>query len=145
MNLTAEASRATSTHAEVMEYIAGLQALGRPELFVTSFGRSPQGRELPLLVLSADDRSAVTTAERVVLAERLAGWAEQYPDVPVTQVLLQGPAAAALVRRSEHAQLVVVGAHGRGNLSGMLLGSVSQAVLRRAQCPVAVVRPATGR
>jgi hypothetical protein len=45
--------QATSTHAQVMAYLAELSALGRPELHVTSFGRSPQGRELPLLVLSS--------------------------------------------------------------------------------------------
>jgi hypothetical protein len=43
----------TSLHAEVMEFIAGLSALNDPRLHVTSFGASPQGRELPLLVLSA--------------------------------------------------------------------------------------------
>ncbi|MBO0850260.1 MAG: universal stress protein, partial [Pseudonocardia sp.] len=39
------------------------------------------------------------------------------------------------------AQLVVVGSHGRGGLSGLTSGSVSQSLLRHAPCPVAVVRP----
>ncbi|WP_408630179.1 universal stress protein [Amycolatopsis mongoliensis] len=34
-------------------------------------------------------------------------------------------------------QLVVAGSHGRGGLRGLLLGSTSQALLRRAICPVA--------
>lgn len=46
--------RATSTHAEVLAYIGELAALGRGRLHVTSFGATPQGRELPLLVLSAN-------------------------------------------------------------------------------------------
>lgn len=45
--------RATSTHAEVMAFIEELKALGSPLLHVTNFGHSPQGRELPLLVLSS--------------------------------------------------------------------------------------------
>ena len=51
----AEATRyeETSRHADVMAFISGLQAMGDPRLHVTSFGMSPQGRELPLLVLSA--------------------------------------------------------------------------------------------
>jgi len=56
----AEATRyeETSRHADVMAFIAGLSARGDRRLHVTSFGASPQGRELPLLVLSAH---AVTT------------------------------------------------------------------------------------
>ena len=51
----AEATRyeETSRHADVMTFIAGLEALGDPRLHVTGFGASPQGRVLPLLVLSA--------------------------------------------------------------------------------------------
>ena len=51
----AEATRyeETSRHADVMTFIAGLQAKGDRRLHVESFGESPQGRDLPLLVLSA--------------------------------------------------------------------------------------------
>lgn len=76
------------------------------------------------------------------LAERLAGWQEQYPDVHVTREVVRDRPARALLRRAEHAQLVVVGSRGRGGFTGLLLGSTSQHLLHHAQSPVAVVRTA---
>jgi nucleotide-binding universal stress UspA family protein len=89
------------------------------------------------------DWSSIAEDEEVVLAERLAGWSTKYPDVPVRRVVQRDGAATALVELSRDAQLVVVGSRGRGQLSGLLLGSVSHGVLHRSHCPVAVVRPDT--
>ena len=74
------------------------------------------------------------------LAERLAGWQEQYPDVHIQRRLPCDRPAHWLVAESEHAQLVVVGNRGRGGFAGLLLGSVSSAVARKSQAPVIVVR-----
>ena len=76
-----------------------------------------------------------------VLAERLAGWQEQYPDVPVRRVLVCDKPARWLLEEAEPAQLVVVGSHGRGGFPGMLVGSVSSAVAHSAKIPVVVHRP----
>jgi hypothetical protein len=46
--------RETSLHADVMRFVRALADRADPRLFVTSFGISPGGRELPLLVLSKD-------------------------------------------------------------------------------------------
>ena len=43
----------TSLHADVMGFLAALAARNDPRFHLTSFGASPEGRELPLCVLSA--------------------------------------------------------------------------------------------
>jgi len=83
------------------------------------------------------------SAESAVLAERLAGWGQKYPQVEVRRTVVRDGAVRALVTASAGAQLVVVGSRGRGNAAGLLLGSVSHGVLHGAHCAVAVVRPGT--
>jgi hypothetical protein len=64
-----------------------------------------------------------------------------FPGIDVRTKLVHGHPAQALIDSSAGAELVVVGSRGRGGFAGMLLGSVSQAVLQHAACPVAVIRP----
>lgn len=87
------------------------------------------------------DLAAAEAREQEVLAERLAGWSEKYPDVVVRRVVVPDRPARALVERSHDAQLVVVGSRGRGGFTGLLLGSVGRTLMQHAACPVAVVRP----
>jgi nucleotide-binding universal stress UspA family protein len=84
---------------------------------------------------------AIETVEQLLLAERLAGWGEKYPDVEVRRVVARDRPAHALIQQAVTAQLLVVGSRGRGSAAGLVLGSVSHAVLHHAPCPVAVVRP----
>jgi nucleotide-binding universal stress UspA family protein len=62
-----------------------------------------------------------------------------YPDVDIDYRAVGGHPADALVNASCDARLLVVGSRGLGGLKGLLLGSVSQGLLRDAECPLAVV------
>jgi nucleotide-binding universal stress UspA family protein len=74
------------------------------------------------------------------LAERLAGWRERYPDVTVHPRVVRDNPATHLLDEANSAELLVVGSHGRGGFAGMLLGSVSTAVVHAARIPVIVAR-----
>ena len=63
------------------------------------------------------------------------------PQIAVQTVAAEGDPAKILTEQSKHADLVVVGARGRGGVAGRLLGSVSRELLRHSPCTVAVVRP----
>ena len=86
------------------------------------------------------DPVEVQEDETRLLSELLAGWTEKFPDVRVTRRVIRARPDRAMVEASKWADLVVVGARGVGGFRGLLFGSVSQAVLHHAQCPVAVVR-----
>jgi nucleotide-binding universal stress UspA family protein len=62
-------------------------------------------------------------------------------DVRVREIVVPGQAYAAIsdCAEKEHADLIVLSSHGRGGLSRMLIGSVTDKLLRGASCPVLVV------
>ncbi|NGO42669.1 universal stress protein [Streptomyces ureilyticus] len=90
----------------------------------------------------ANPPGALAEAEERLLSEALAGHRARYPGVVVEHRVVHGRTREALIDASRSAQLMVVGARGRGGFAGLLLGSVSQALLHHAHCPVAVVRAA---
>jgi len=67
--------------------------------------------------------------------------AKAHPEISVWHRILPGTPRSALLAAAAEAQLLVVGARGRGGFDEMSLGSIAHAVLQYAPCPVAVVRP----
>src|SRR5437016_7879524 len=64
------------------------------------------------------------------------------PNVRFEHKLLAGDPASAIVEAAEqeNADLIVIGTHGRTGLTRLLMGSVAEAVVRRAKCPVLTVK-----
>lgn len=97
-------------------------------------------RDGSMLDLPGVDLETMKAQAEEALAERLAGWQERYPDVEVRRVIACDQPARELVEQAECAQLVVLGSHGRGGFAGMLLGSVSTAVVHAVRSPTIVAR-----
>lgn len=65
---------------------------------------------------------------------------EVAPDLKIGHAVAEGSPIDMLLEMSKEATMIVMGSRGLGGLSGMVLGSVSGAVVSHASCPVVVVR-----
>lgn len=68
--------------------------------------------------------------------------AKHLKDLPVETVFLEGRPFVEIIRyaRDKDVQLIVIATHGRTGLKHALFGSVAEKVVRKAPCPVLVVR-----
>ncbi|AGL16948.1 universal stress protein [Actinoplanes sp. N902-109] len=78
-------------------------------------------------------------SRKVLEAEVQRVVAERGSHLPIAMEVVEGEAAAALTTASRGADLLVLGSHGHSRLRHTVLGSVSEACIRRAACPVVVV------
>ncbi|MDT0454869.1 universal stress protein [Streptomyces sp. DSM 41527] len=109
---------------------------------------------LPLRIVHAsrweryEGTSSAPAPERPVeqvLAENIVASAadrarRRHADVRVFAEVLADDAVTVLLNEGLHASALVLGSRGRGEITGLLLGSVSLTVAARARCPVIVVR-----
>lgn len=102
-------------------------------------------RVTPSVPLASDERSAPSAPQRAGVLEELRRAAEQAGAAALHPALVveEGRIHPVIVDRatSLHADLLVLGTHGRGGFSRLLLGSVAEKVLRTAPCPVLTVPP----
>lgn len=102
-------------------------------------------RSLPLVVVHAVPRG--TDADRAAIGEGWRTCREALREihlpagVPNRLVITQDDPVPALMHRVGHADVLVVGTHGRGCLAGLVAGSVSRAILDKMTCDVMVVQP----
>ncbi len=74
------------------------------------------------------------------MAETIAGWRSDYPDVTVQRHFVRAHPVRVLVEESHDLDLLYVGTNGSSAMSGLVLGTVARAVVAGSVCPVALVR-----
>lgn len=77
-----------------------------------------------------------------VLNERLRTLADQHPEIPMETRLVEGDPATEILRAAEESKcdLIAIGTHGRTGVHRLLMGSVAEQVVRKAPCPVLIIK-----
>jgi nucleotide-binding universal stress UspA family protein len=85
-------------------------------------------------ILKDNGEAALEAAKKLVSTE--------CETVNVDTILLEGDAAEKIVETAHNGSfdLVVLGARGLSKLSGLILGSVSQGVIKNSPCPILIVK-----
>jgi universal stress protein A len=120
---------ARESHAKlVVLYVAGLN-LNMPKPISTELG-------------IAFDCSGNDHTRHAELKSQLHEQFEKSSNVPVETRLIYGAAVEEILRTAKELKcdLLVMGTHGRTGLGHLLLGSVAEAVLNQAECPVLTVK-----
>jgi nucleotide-binding universal stress UspA family protein len=128
----------------VAPVVVGADGSGPAQAAVAFAFEEAARRAAPLrAVCAVADTPGVLGAAHRIEADfdrAIAKYEPDYPEVAVQRLVRQGAPRSALLEAATGAQLLVVGARGRGDMQEMHLGSVSLAVLHHAPCPVSIVR-----
>ncbi|MCU7724884.1 universal stress protein [Actinoplanes sp. KI2] len=125
----------SATSEAAVAFAAGEAAVRRVPLLMIRAWKPAGG----LWARSTTGTHAEPADERRQFDDHVAAWREKYPQLDIAAEAVMEHPAAALTRLSATTQLMVAGSRGRGALRGMLLGSVSQHLLRHSACDVAIV------
>jgi nucleotide-binding universal stress UspA family protein len=106
-------------------------------------------RDVPLVALCAlADAPGVLGGAHALeeqFSQMMTAAEKAHPGVTVIRQVAAGAPRSALLIAAVDAQMLIVGCRGRGGFEGMTLGSVAQAVLHHAPCPVGVVHPSASQ
>lgn len=98
--------------------------------------------EIPIATGGGEFVYAIPVVSTDTLRQSLDKVVPTDPAVPFEHQLLAGDAADAITRlaKAEHVDFIVMGTHGRRGITRLLMGSVAEAIMRRAPCPVLTVK-----
>lgn len=126
----------------VADYAAALAAATKAEvvcLYVAPSLAEYVGFNVPQASLDSFVDDVVTSAEQSMTEFTAA----HFKDVPVRALVLAGYPAEEILRAADkhHADLIVMGTHGRTGIDRIIFGSVAEKVVTAAPCPVLTVKP----
>jgi len=102
---------------------------------------------IPPRLLLTEFRTLNGIERRDAAETHLRGWLlpATRDGVPIAPIVEHGDAARVILQHAVRGEfdLVVMGTHGRGGFERLVLGSVAEKVLRKAECPVITVPPRT--
>lgn len=101
--------------------------------------------EEPPVAYSSEVYFGIDAVDRTVLWRKLGEVLPTDPSIPCIHRLAIGDPAGAIVRVAEEdaCDLIVMPTHGRSGFSRLLMGSVAEAVVRMAKCPVLTIKVPT--
>jgi nucleotide-binding universal stress UspA family protein len=124
---------------DALRWAAGQALLQQSDLHIVVAWNMPNmlGWAVPLPEDFDPERPAVD-----VIKDAQASLSSDYPGLAVHTHVEEGLASRCLITTAEAvgASLLVVGARGHGEVTGMLIGSVGEYVATHSKCPVVIVR-----
>lgn len=117
---------------------------GRRIVALHVFAKWPAADVVPSLADNTPPKGPLEDENREALLSHLRQFVKPYAKEPMTidPLVVDAPdVPREIVAQAEatHAELIVIGSHGRSGVRRLLLGSIAEQVLRMARCPVMVV------
>ena len=134
--------------AYALEYSLSLAKTFQAKIFllhvyepIVYYSDAPMG--MPDLVeLEQNIRLVADQTMKSLLEKQIRPREREFGKIDVEPILTQGKAFVEIIKtaREKDADLIVLSTHGRSALEHILLGSVTEKVVRKAHCPVLTVR-----
>ena len=112
-------------------------AAGQPAILqaLTAWAFDPTGELESVAIRLPDPRQAAEDT----LSAAVRRVRETHPHTLIAAEAVHGPTSDVLVRASDDADLLVLGSHGHSRMYHAVLGSVAEACIRNATCPVLII------